>query len=74
MKEVQVSADMKLQYEARARGQTSKINMLKLSLDELQAKTDMGAERDCILLHSHRGRFEKQLMEALDRGSAGWTK
>ena len=44
MKEVQLWADMKLQYEARARGQASKINTLKLSLDELRAKTDMGTK------------------------------
>ena len=44
MKEVQVWADMKLQYEARAQGQASKIKTLKLSLDEMRAKTNMGTE------------------------------
>mgnify|MGYP006982098953 CR=1 FL=1 len=42
VKEVQLWADIKLQYEARAQGHTWKINTLKLSLDELWAKTDMG--------------------------------
>ena len=59
MKEVQVWADMKLQYEARAQGQASKIKTLKLSLDELRAKTDIGTERIHTLLHTHRGRLEK---------------
>ena len=35
---------MKLQYEAHAQGQATKINMLKLSFDELRTKTTMGAE------------------------------
>ena len=65
---------MKLQYEARAQGQATKINTLELSLDELRAKTNMGAERIQTLLHTHKGKFEKQLTEALDRGWAGWTK
>ena len=68
MKEVQLWADMKLQYEARARGHMSKINTLKMSLDELRAKTDMGAERVRILLHSHMGMCEQQLTEALEKG------
>ena len=60
MKEVQLWADMKLQYEARAQGQASKIKTLKLSLDEMRVKTDMG--------------IEKQLTEALEKGWAGWTQ
>ena len=34
----------------------------------------MGAEPVCTLLHTHRGRFEKQLTEALAKGWAGWTQ
>ena len=41
-KEAQLWADKKLQYEARAQGQAAKINTLKLSLDELCAKTNFG--------------------------------
>ena len=37
MKEVQLWADMKLQYEAQAQGHTAKINTLKKSLDEVRA-------------------------------------
>ena len=65
---------MKLQYEARARGHASKINTLKLSLDELRAKTEMGTERIRTLLHTHRGKFEQQLAEALAKGWAGWAQ
>ena len=43
---------MKLQYEARAQGQATKTNTLKLSLDEMRAKTDMGAERIRILMQT----------------------
>ena len=59
MKEVQLWADMKLQYEARAQGQASKIKTLKLSLDEMRVKRDMGTERIRTLLHTQRDRFEK---------------
>ena len=38
-------ADMKLQYQARAQGHTTKINFLKTSLDELRTKKEMGVER-----------------------------
>ena len=69
-REAQLWAEMKLQYKVRAQGHTSKINTLKLSLDELRAKTDMGTERICTLLHSHRGKFKKQLTEALAKGWA----
>ena len=62
---------MKLQSEAQAQGQASKINTLKLSLDELRAKTDMGGKRVYIQLHTQRGRFEKQLTAALEKGWAG---
>ena len=58
-KEAQLWADIILQYEARAWGHTSKINTLKLSMDELRAKTDMGTEQIRTLLHTHRGMFEK---------------
>ena len=34
----------------------------------------MGAEPVCTLLHTHRGRFEKQLTEALEKGWVGLTK
>ena len=44
-KEVQLWAYVKLHYEARAQGQATNINMLKLSLDELRAKRDMEAKR-----------------------------
>ena len=67
-REAQFWADMKLQYEARAQGQATKTNTLKLSLDEMRAKTDMGAERVRILLHSHMGMCEQQLTEALEKG------
>ena len=40
VREKQLWADMKLQYEVRAQGHTAKIKTLKLSLDELRAKTD----------------------------------
>ena len=73
-KEAQLWADIKLQYEVRAQGHTAKINTLKQSLDEMRAKTDMGTERICTLLNTHRGRFEKQLTEALAKGWAGWTQ
>ena len=74
VKEVQLWAEMKLQYEARARGHASKMNTLKLSLDELRAKTDMGTKRIRTLLHMHRGRFEKKITEALTKGWAGWMQ
>ena len=48
--------------------------MLKLSLDELRAKIDMGSERIRTLLHTHMARFKKQLTKGLDKGWAGWTK
>ena len=44
-REKQLWAEMKLQYEVRAQGHMAKIQILKLSLDELWAKTDMGSER-----------------------------
>ena len=74
VKEVQLWADIKLQYEARAQGHTWKINTLKLSLDELRVKKDMGTERIRTLLNTHRGRFEKQLTEALAKGWDRWTQ
>ena len=43
---------MKLQYEARAHGHTTKINFLKTSLDELWTKNEMGVERIRTLLHT----------------------
>ena len=52
----------------------SKINTLKLSLNELRAKTEMGTERIRTLLNTHRGRFEKQLTEALAKEWGGWTQ
>ena len=67
-KEAQLWADIKLQYEVRAQGNTEKINTLKLSLDEIRAKTQMGTEQIRTLLNTHRGRFEKQLIEALAKG------
>ena len=74
-REVQLWADMKLQNEARAQGQEAKINTRKLSLDEMRAKTEMGAAaRIETLLHTHRGRFKRKLTKALDRGWARWTK
>ena len=44
-KEKKLWAEIKLQYEVRAQGHTAKINMLKTSLDELRAKTDIGTAR-----------------------------
>ena len=70
-KEEQLWAEMKVQYEARARGHASKINTFKLSLDEMRAKTNMGTKRIRTLLHMHRDRFENQLTEALAKGWAG---
>ena len=70
-KEGQLWVDMKLQCDARAQEQAAKINTLKLSLDELRAKTDMGGKRVYIQLHTQRGRFEKQLTAALEKGWAG---
>ena len=67
-KEAQLWVDIKLQYEVRAQGNTEKINTLKLSLDEIRAKTQMGTEQIRTLLNTHRGRFEKQLIEALAKG------
>ena len=58
---------MKLQYEV-------KIDHLKMALEELWAKTEMGVERIHTLFHSQRNRFVRQLKEALDRGWASWTK
>ena len=34
----------------------------------------MGAKRIRTLLHTHKGRFKKQLTKALDRGWARWRK
>ena len=73
-REKQLWAEVKLQYEVRAQGHTAKINALKTSLDELRAKTDMGTERIRTLLHTHRGKFEKLLTEALAKGWAGWAQ
>ena len=73
-KEKKLWAEVKLQYEVRAQGHTAKINALKTSLDELRAKTDMGTERIRTLLHTHRGKFEKLLTEALAKGWAGWAQ
>ena len=73
-REAQLWAEMKLQYEVQAQGHTSEINTLKISLDELQAKTDMGTKRIRTLLHTHKGKFEKQLTEALTKGWAGWAQ
>ena len=73
-REAQLWAEMKLQYEVQAQGHTSEINTLKISLDELRAKTDMGTKRIRTLLHTHRGKFEKQLTEALTKGWAGWAQ
>ena len=58
-REAQLWAEMKLQYKVRAQGHTTKISTLKLSLDELRAKKNMGTERIRTLLHTHRGKFEK---------------
>ena len=58
-REPQLWAEMKLKYEVWAHEHTFKIHTLKQSLDELRAKIDMGTERICTLLHSHRGKFEK---------------
>ena len=41
----------------------SKINMLKLSMDELRARTDMGTEPIRTLLHTYKDRFKKQAAE-----------
>ena len=57
-----------------AQGHTTTIKALKLSLDELRAKTDMGIERIRTVLHTHRGKFEKQLTEALAKGWAEWVQ
>ena len=65
---------MKVQYEVRAQEHASKINTLKLSLDELWAKADMGTERIRIMLHTHRGKFKKQLTEASAKGWARWAQ
>ena len=66
-REAQFWADMKLQYEV-------KIDHLKMALEELWSKTEMGVERIHTLFHSQRNRFVRQLKEALDRGWASWTK
>ena len=58
----------------RVTGHTAKINALKMSLDELRAKTDMGTERIRTLLHTHRGKLEKLLTELLAKGWAGWAQ
>ena len=73
-REKQLWAEIKLQYEVRAQGHTAKINALKLSLDELRTKTNMGTERIRTLLHTHKGRFKKLLVEALAKGWAGWAQ
>ena len=57
-KEEQLWAEMNLQYVAQAQGHTSKINTLKLSLNEMLAKTDMRTEQIRTLLYMHRGRFK----------------
>ena len=67
-REAQFWADMKLQYEAQCQGQAAKVNTLKLSLEEVRAKTNMGQECIRTLLHSHRGRLIRQMEEALDKG------
>ena len=54
-REKQLWVEMKVQYEVRAQGHTTKIKTLKLCLDELRAKTDMGTERIRTLLHTHKG-------------------
>ena len=73
-KEAELWAGIKLQYEVRAQGHTEKINTLKLALDEMRAKTNMGTERIRTLLHTHKDRFEKQLTKALAKGWAGWVQ
>ena len=60
-REATLWVDMKLQYKPRAQGNMEKINFLKTSLDELWTKNEMGAERIRTLLHSHRGRFLRQM-------------
>ena len=45
-REAQIRAEMKLHYEVQAQGHTAKINTLKLSLNELRAKTDLGTEQN----------------------------
>ena len=35
---------------------------------------DMGTERIRTLLHTHRGKFETRLTEALAKGWAGWAQ
>ena len=67
-------AEMKLQYKVRAQGHTTKISTLKLSLDELRAKKNMGTERIHTVLHTHRGKFEKKLTEVVAKGWPGWAQ
>ena len=73
-REKQLWAEIKLQYEVRAQGHTAKINALKLSLDELRTKTNMGTEIIRTLLHMHMGKFEKMLIKELAKGWAGWAQ
>ena len=40
----------------------------------MQANTDLGTERIHTLLHTHRGKFETLLTEALAKGWAGWAQ
>ena len=66
--------DVKTQYEARAEDHIAKIGHLKMTLDELKAKTEMDLECIRALLHSHKDRFVRQLKEAINRGWAEWAK
>ena len=58
----------------RGQGYTDKINTLKMSLDELRAKTDMDTARIRTLLHMHRTNFERLLADALAKGWARWAQ
>ena len=40
----------------------------------MQANTDLGTERIHTLLHTHRGKFEQHLTEALAKGWARWAQ
>ena len=66
--------EIKTRYELKANASASKIQHLKLSLEELKAKTEMGIERIWTLFHSHRDKFSWQLKEAMDRGWADWAR
>ena len=66
-REAKLSQDIKLQYEPRAQGHTTKISHIKTALEDLRAKTEMGAEWIRTLLHSDRNRFLRQLKEAMNK-------